>query len=351
MKKKKIGLVGAGAMGMRHLQHLQQGSHCEVVGVADPAGATNQRLIDSGVPVFGSLGDLVAACEVDGVLIASPNQTHEVVALDCISRGLPALIEKPIAADLDAARRIVEKSELAGVPILVGHHRRHNPVIATAKTFIDEGGLGDIIAVNSMELRRKPDSWFNADWKTQPGGGPILINTIHDVDTIRWLCGDIDLVSAFISNHARGNRVEDTASISMRLQSGALASFILSDAVQAPWAWGISSREDVTYPAVDENVIVIGGTKGSLTIPTLTFWRHEGSGGRGDPFLCKRLFCIPSDPWVEQLKHFSRVIDGAEPPLVSARDGYSTLASTLAILESARTALPVAPQAFDAVAT
>lgn len=61
--------------------------------------------------------------------------------MDCIAAGIPALIEKPLADDVVAAQALVEASERVGVPLLTGHHRRHNPMIQRAKAEIDSGRL------------------------------------------------------------------------------------------------------------------------------------------------------------------------------------------------------------------
>ena len=75
--------------------------------------------------------------------------------------------------------------------------------------------------------------------------------------------------------------------------------------------------------------------------PTLTHWRNEHGGGRADPFLSKKLFYVPADPWVEELHHFAKVIRGAAKSMINADDGMRTLAATLAVARSAKTGRPV----------
>ena len=80
-------------------------------------------------------------------------------------------------------------------------------------------------------------------WRRSRGGGPILINLIHEIDLIRFVCGEIASVQAFTSNAVRGFEVEDTAAVLLRLTNGALATDSLSDTAVAPWTWDLASGE------------------------------------------------------------------------------------------------------------
>jgi predicted dehydrogenase len=252
------------------------------------------------------------------------------------------MVEKPVAHTIESAVAICDAARRTGVPVLVGHHRRHNPLMKAARELVASGGLGRIVAVAAYDLRRKPDAYYSASWRRTAGGGPLLINGIHDIDCLRALCGEIDSVMAVTANRTRGFEVEDTAAITFTFASGALGNLTLSDAVQAPWAWEITSGEEGEYPHVREDVYLITGTDGSLAVPTLTHWRNERGGGRADPFIRKQLFYVPADPWVEELLHFGKVARREVEPLITADDGTRTLAALLAVSRSARMQRPVA---------
>ena len=91
-------------------------------------------------------------------------------------------------------------------------------------------------------------------------------------------------------------------------------------------------------------VYTIGGTAGSLTLPSLELWWNQSGGGRGDPMLRRRLQHVPQDPHVRQWQHFAAVIRGEERPHVTALDASRTLAAALAVFRSAETGVPVEPQ-------
>jgi predicted dehydrogenase len=166
---------------------------------------------------------------------------------------------------------------------------------------------------------------------------PILLNGIHEIDNLRMLCGEIDSILAATANAARGYAVEDTFAATLRFRNGALGTLTVSDAVQAPWAWELTAREEPEFAWESEHSCMIGGTKASLAIPTLERWHNERGGGRGDPTIRSRLFYKPADPMREELLHFVRVAKGEAAPIVSAEEGSRTLACVLAINRSAET--------------
>src|SRR5581483_710076 len=291
---------------------------------------------------FADFHEMLERIRPEGVIVATPNQLHEEVAVACVEQRIPVLIEKPVAHSVASALRICEAARRTGTVALVGHHRRHNPMMRAARAFLDTGGIGRLVAVAATDLRRKPDGYYSAPWRREPGGGPLLINGIHDIDCLRALCGEVDSVMAITANSTRGFAVEDTAAVTFQFSNGAIGNLTLSDAVQGPWAWEIAAGEEPGYPHEHQDTYLLCGTEGSLAIPTLTHWRNENGGGRGDPFIRKQLYYAPADPWTEEVRHFAQVVRGKVPPLQSAEDGTRTLATTLAIARSSETRRPVA---------
>ena len=140
------------------------------------------------------------------------------------------LLEKPIAPTVEEGERLLRAADAAGARILIGHHRAHSPIMAKAKEIVERGTLGTLVAVMGSAVFFKPDHYFaDGPWRREPGGGPILINMIHEVHNLRILCGEIVAVQAFASDATRGFPVEDTVAINLRFASGALGSFMLSD--------------------------------------------------------------------------------------------------------------------------
>ncbi|MEG9459515.1 MAG UNVERIFIED_CONTAM: Gfo/Idh/MocA family oxidoreductase [Methylobacterium ajmalii] len=186
----------------------------------------------------------------------------------------------------------------------------------------------------------KPDAYFagaNA-WRREPGGGPLLINMIHEIGNLRALVGEIAAVQATASNAVRGFAVEDTVATTLRFANGALGTFLLSDTAAAARSWEQTSRENADYPTYpDEDAYTILGTEGSLAVPTMRVKRYAGARSWFEPFACETLAVERTDPLAEQIAHFAAVIRGEAAPLVSARDGLQNLRVVDAITRAART--------------
>lgn len=197
--------------------------------------------------------------------------------------GIPAIVEKPFTTDLDGGRRVLAAAKAAGVPLLTGHHRRYNPLIRKAVEIVQSGKLGHITTVQAQTWFLKPDHDFDVDWRRKAGAGLVYLNLIHDIDLLHALCGPITSVHAMESNAVRGNEVEETAVVLLKFESGVLGTFNVSDAASAPWSWELTARENAHYPATSENCYWLGGTHGSLALPNLAVWTHDGPNGWWSP--------------------------------------------------------------------
>lgn len=329
----KIAVIGAGAFGRRHIETIRAEPACVLAAIADPAPVAGELAAGLRVPHFADHRAMLDRVKPDGVIIATPNASHAPVGLDCAAARVPMLIEKPVAESLEAARALIA----SGATILVGHHRRHNPIIARAREIVRAGTLGRLLAVNALWLIKKPDGYFDVAWRREAGGGPVLINLIHDIDDLRFIAGEIAAVQAMTANAARGFAVEDTASITLRFAGGALGAILVSDATAAPWSWELNSGENPIYPRAIGDCYVFAGSEGALAVPSLTQWRYKGAPSWTETLSRETLAVEPADPQVLQLRHFIAVIRGEAKPLIDAADAARTLAATLAVRESART--------------
>lgn len=332
----EIAVMGAGLIGRRHIEGVLAEPRTALAAVIDPSPAARDAARATGFTWFASLAEALASRRPDGIIVATPNQLHVAHAAEAVAAGIPVLIEKPVADDAAAAAGLVDAAERAGVPILVGHHRRHNPVIGQARRIIDSGRLGRILAVHGTFWVAKPNDYFDVKWRREPGAGPTFINLIHDVDLFRYLLGEVESVHAMESSTARGHAVEDTAVVLLRFESGTLATLTASDAVPSPWSWEMTSGENPGFPQQDQFCYQIGGTEASLAIPQMALWRNALRPDWREPLGEERLAVMPADPLTIQLQHFCDVIEGSAKPLVSGHEGLATLQVIEAIKQSAR---------------
>lgn len=334
MTKKRILVAGAGLVGQRHIETVTR--FASLVGIVDPAPAAVELAGAYGVPLFLDIEKAIDDTKPDGVILATPNQLHIAHGTCAIERGLPVLIEKPIADKSAPAHDMVDRARSLSVPVLVGHHRRHNPKVMAAKSCIESGTIGQIATVNGQFWLYKPPEYFDATWRRQTGAGPVFINLIHDVDLLQHFCGPIRSVQAMQSNAARKFEVEDTAAILLEFENGALGTFSATDTVVAPWSWEFTAGENPAYPNVRGSAYQIGGTHGALSVPDLVVWTHKDKRSWWEPIESRELDVEDGDAFDRQCQHFVDIMNGATP-LVSGEDGLSALRVIEAVKSAAET--------------
>jgi predicted dehydrogenase len=227
---------------------------------------------------------------------------------------------------------------------LVGHHRRYNPLVREARSIVQSGALGRLVAVSVMWALLKPPDYYEVEWRCRrPDGGPTLINLIHELDSLRFICGEVSQVYVQASRAVRSLEVEDSLSVALSFANGALATAIASDATPSPWSYEAATGENPHYFHAEENCYYFLGSLASLAFPRMEMWRYPKEGPSGWQYPLERFRCkvTKSDPLVAQLKHFCRVVRGEEAPLVDAEEGRRSLAVALAVLESAERQGPV----------
>ena len=340
----RIAVIGAGLIGHRHVQHIIDEPRCRLAGVIDPDPQAKLLAENAGTAYYSDIEPFLNETDAEGVIIATPNNTNTTIGVRCATAGLHLLVEKPIDSDPAAAANLLEVAKEAGVKVLVGHHRRFNPYIEAAKRILDDGTLGTVTAVNALWTGLKPSSYFNVAWRRKPGGGPVLINLIHDVDNLRYLFGDVARIYAESSNAIRGFPVEDTAVISIRFASGVLGTVITSDVVASPYNFESATGENPFYYRAAQDCYRIFGTEASLNFPEMTLWRYTGEGEQGweEPISSEQIEVEPGVPLKKELRNFCDVIRHDDMPRCSGEEGLKTLKTTMAVAEAVRRCEPVA---------
>lgn len=339
-----LALIGAGAMGRQHCDVIDATPEARLCAIADPGESGRDVAARRGVPAFADHQEMLESACPEAVIIANPNALHVAAALDCLTAGVPALIEKPIGTDLGEASRLVNAAQEASIPLLVGHHRRHNPLIAEARELIAGGLLGRLTNVTALWQLHKPDDYFAAPWRREPGNGMLHTNLTHDLDLLRHLCGEVVEVQAMVRDDLRGLPYADSAALTLRFADGALGTLNASDAASAPWSWELTSGENPAYPhQPDQPCYLLAGTEGALALPGLRHWRYDGSPHWHAPLVGDRAIPASDAALACQLRHFIAVARGEASPLVGVEDATRTLALIDAVSRAAESGQSVVP--------
>ena len=339
-------IVGAGLIGARHVEVAQATDRVRLTAVVERDTARLAALAAEGLPVVAALEDVPK--DTRAAVIATPTPAHEAGALAALARGMAVLVEKPVAGTLGAARRVAVAADGAGLPLVVGHHRRCHPFTIAARDMARD--LGPLVAVQGFWSLRKPPGYFDLPWRRGPGAGPLMTNFSHEADLMQFLVGPVKEVTALTSAARRGLEVEDSAALAFRFENGALGSFAISDAGASPWAFEAASGENPGIAASGEDYLRLTGEAGALAFPSLTRW------GGGDWSAALERHRAPEfariDPLAAQMARFAALVGGGEDDvLATAAEGIAALEIVLAAALSAAEARPVAlgtvPEEFN----
>lgn len=347
MKNKiKFLLSGPGLIGKKHAELIELHEDCSLEAVVVPENSPDRSILSTiNARGYSDIDDALNNESIDAAIISSPNCFHFQQAMSCLLRGIPVLVEKPITDNINSALDLVRQSEKLHVSVLVGHHRTYSPLLDVARSFLETESFGKMVCVQGSALFYKPSQYFkDGEWRTKLGGGPILINLIHEIGLLRYFCGEIKRVFAFSSNNIRKFEVEDTVAISFEFVNGVLANFLLSDTAASTKSWEMTSGENPMYPHYpNQNCYHFSGTNGSLDFPNMEArsYAEIGEGSWSKAFKFEKLKTFPKDPLELQLNHFIDVICSGAQPKVSARDGYMNILVVQAIEQSMKSGVAV----------
>ncbi len=241
-KKLRAGLVGLGMMGRHHARVLGSLDGVELVAVCDPMGDAHN--VAGGRPVFTKVSELIAA-GIDYAMVAAPTAFHEELALELAEAGIHALIEKPLAVDTPAAKRIQEAFAAKGLVGAVGHIERYNPALQQLRSRLDNGELG---AVYQIATRRQgPFPARIADV------GVIKDLATHDIDSTAWVARSKFVSVSAQTAHKSGRPHEDMVAAIGKLENGIITNHLVN--------WLTPFKERLT---------IVTGERGALVADTLT---------------------------------------------------------------------------------
>ncbi len=317
-------IAGTGLIGHRHMAHIAAHPDLTLAGIIDPDPERRQH---KDAPGFAAIEDVDVTA--DGIVLATPTETHLPLTKAAAARGWHVLVEKPIAETLDQASEMISLTKSAGVQLLVGHHRRHHPRVEKLKDLLDEGVIGNPVSAQLLWLMRKPDDYFDISWRAGMNGAPIKQNLIHDMDMLHWLFGSAEEVLGLGSNAIRGAARTESGGVLMRFASGVILTIAFSDTTPTPWGFEAGTGESPSIPHTSQDSLRIAGTEGGIEFPSLTVWGGAKTwNDRPEPI---QHGVVEGIPLVRQLEHFAEVIAGNATPRASGEDARRALETILRI--------------------
>lgn len=255
-RKVRFALIGCGRIAQNHFGAIRQHQdRCELLGVCDiNSHAVEEAAGATGATPYASLGDMLARCNADAFIVATPSGLHPEQAIQIAKAGRHVITEKPMATRWEDGKRMVAACDAAGVRMFVVKQNRRNATLQLLKSAVDKKRFGRIYMVNLNVFWTRPQDYYNsAKWRGtwEYDGGAFMNQASHYVDLIDWIVGPVESLHAYTATLARDIEVEDTGVISLRWRNGALGSMNVTM---------------LTYPHNLEGSITILGEKGTVRI-------------------------------------------------------------------------------------
>ncbi|MDA1001572.1 MAG: Gfo/Idh/MocA family oxidoreductase [bacterium] len=278
--------------------------------------------------------------EVEAVIVTTPNYNH-MEHIEAISAaGKHVYCEKPIAHNLDHAKKIVEAVERAGTRLAIGHSARRLAVSRRLKELIDAGELGDISMSESNFCTERGLEVATGNWRGDPAlnpTGPVIQLSVHHIDTFRYLHGPIQTVTGRLKRLYSKSGIEDTTMIILEHEGGALS--YVGGGWACPWAFhmNVHGTEAIAHfritgqqwrdPSQAPEPIRLHVDREPLGENTV----HEMPDG---------------DMFRDALEDFAECVRADRTPEVDGRVAFETLAAVYAAAESSQSGRTVALKDF-----
>jgi len=240
-KQWRCAVVGTGVVGSTHVKVLPLLPQAKLVAVCDvkreAAEASLKKAEVSGIPIYTDLAELLKNEDIDVIHLATPSGLHMEPALVAIEAGKHVISEKPLEIKLDRADRIIAAAKKNGTRIACIFQNRWKPENRAIKDAVEQGRFGKIAWAGCFTPWYRPDKYYENDggwrgtWKFD-GGGAIMNQSIHAIDLLQWIAGNVRRVSAYAASRIHPKiETEDTLTCSLQFENGAFGSIMGSTAM------------------------------------------------------------------------------------------------------------------------
>ncbi len=304
----RFGLLGAGRIGQVHGRNIAASGRAKLVALADPDRAAAERLASATGAALRDPDAILKATDVDAILIATPTDTHADLIEAAAAAGKAILCEKPVSLSVERIETCLAAVARAGVPLMIGFHRRYDPNFASLEKRLRAGEIGDIeiVTICCRDPAPPPVSYI------MRSGGIFRDMTIHDFDMARFLLAEepvvIHALGSVLVDPAIGKAGDvDTAAVHMQTASGRICV--------------ITGSRRATYG--HDQRIEVHGSKGLLragNVHLTTVELADGRGFAGDliPFSFIERY---EEAYRRELDAFLDALEKGVGPRADGRDG------------------------------
>jgi predicted dehydrogenase len=331
----KVAIIGCGRIAPRHgaaFNEIAESHRVRVAACCDLVeGRATNFANNYGGDVYTDYRAILDRPDIDLVSICLPSGLHARVGIEAAAAGKHVLVEKPIALTLEDADALIAACESAGVTLGVVLQNRFNPPMRDLRALVDSGALGRLYLGNATVRWYRPQEYYEDGWHGTwaMDGGALMNQSIHHIDALQWLMGDVESVYAYTGTLAHRMEAEDVGVAVIRFRNGALGSV---------------EGSTLTYPENLEGSVALFGEHGSVKVGGTAlnrkvFWKVQGQLEHEREMLTREAVDPPSVYGYshrEQLIEMVTAIRDGRPPSTHGREARRSLALVTAMYQSAR---------------
>lgn len=327
MSRLRIGIVGAGFMGLLHARVVAESDIGVVSAIVDPNLEVGRKAAgDFGALHYADAEAALAAAAADAYIVAAPDALHESVTCRLLEAGKPVLLEKPMAHTLSAAKAIARSAAASGTRLLVGHILRFDPRYAAAAAAVREGRIGEPIhATSGRFTHREVGARMNGR------SSACFYLGVHDVDMLQWITG-ADVTSVYSRAVSKlmpslGVASEDAIFTTVEMTNGMAGQLYFGWTLPDHVPTGIWARTEIigTQGMIDLDVRDHGLrvlSDGRWSQPDSLHWPTTNGHITGDLY--------------EEVRHFIAAVRDDRPFVMPVEDALRAVAVNDAILRSVK---------------
>lgn len=318
----KVLVVGCGSIGRRHINNLKSLGITKFV-LCDPNKET-LRKAGAGIENAALVTDFKDALKEgpDAAIICTPSSMHLDMAKELVSRGVHVLIEKPLSHTIEGCEELERIVEEKGVVAMMAMCYRFHPAFLHVKALLDAHAIGKVYHANYYGGHYLPDWHPHADYRNEYAakkslGGGVVLTSIHGLDNVRWLFGDVVEAFAFV------DKVSD---LEMDVEDLALGVFRMDNGSYVSWQTDFLQR-------TGQHRLVIAGELGTI--------RANMSDGSIEIFhvetgkwTSERVLFEINTMYVKEMKEFLECVHRKTRPLLNIREGIKTLKLAIGLKDS-----------------
>ncbi|WP_346355408.1 Gfo/Idh/MocA family oxidoreductase [Azotosporobacter soli] len=250
-----FGLIGCGRISKNHFESIKALPGADLIAAAD----IDKRALQAAVGKYQCQGyldykEMLKEPKIQVVNVCTPSGLHAQIALDAIRSGKHVIIEKPMAMSLVEADSVIKAAKRAGVKVGVAHQNRFNKTITRLRQVYEQGKFGKLTHGSAVVRWNRNDQYYSqAPWRgTWANDGGCLMNqSIHNIDLLQWMMGEVESVFAYAATNLRKIEGEDVATAVLKFKSGAL---------------GLIEATTTVFPTNLEETLNIFGSDGTVVL-------------------------------------------------------------------------------------